>query len=421
MKARLNTSISDPAAHASIYIDESLSNLQNGMNSETGPLMFSHAQSRPVASNTDSERLARLRLARSENVGPVTFSELLAHFGTAAAALEALPELAARGGRKKAIRIAGLAAAQNEMEAVRQFGAEFLILGDSTYPAALCQTVPPPPVICVKGHPHLLERPCVAIVGARNASASGARLASQLADGLGREGFTVVSGLARGIDAAAHRSSLLKGTIAVIAGGLDIIYPEEHAALQREISTQGLLVSEMPLGTQPLARYFPRRNRIISGLSMGVVVVEAALRSGSLITARFALEQNREVLAVPGSPLDPRCRGTNQLIKDGATLVETVDDIIEALSGGLSVPLGEPDHALFRPGPHVSQPPDASERRRVIQHLGPTPVEVDEIIRQTGLPVPTVRIILMELDLAGRLSREPGQRVAMVDTPVAGD
>ncbi len=377
--------------------------------------MHRQALPRVVASLPSSERLARLRLARSENVGPVTFADLINHCGSAELALEVLPSLAARGGRQKAIRIASAASARAEMEAIHAFGATLLILGDPSYPRALASAEPPPPVLCVKGHLHLLDRPCVALVGARNASASGVKLAAMLAQGLGEKGFTVVSGLARGIDAAAHRGSLAHGTVAVIAGGLDSIYPEEHADLQHDIATRGLLVSEMPLGTQPLARYFPRRNRVISGLSAGVVVVEAALRSGSLITARFALEQNRDVLAVPGSPLDPRCRGSNRLIREGAALVETVDDIVQALGGGLRLPLSEPEPAAFRPERRPATMPGEAERRTVLERLGPTPVDIDEIIRQTGLPVATVRIVLVELDLAGRLVREPGQLVSLAD------
>lgn len=368
---------------------------------------------------SSTERLDRLRLARSENVGPVTFHQLLARYGSASDALNALPELAARGGRKRAIRIATKAAAERETDALEKVGGRFLIWGDPEFPALLAAVDPAPPVIAVRGHPHILTEQALAMVGARNASASGTRLAGTLARDLGKAGFVIVSGLARGIDAAAHRAALDTGTAAVLGGGLDIIYPEQNADIYEAIGDRGVLVSEMPLGTQPQARHFPRRNRLISGLARAVIVVEAALRSGSLITARFAAEQNREVLAVPGSPLDPRARGANGLIKQGAALIENADDVLMALelqSAPQGTPMAEPDTPDYRSvdGPPPAEPDDA-DRQRIVECLSVTPTEIDEIVRQTGLSVATVKIVVLELDLAGRIERDLGQKVSLID------
>lgn len=364
----------------------------------------------------DKERRARLRLARSENVGPVTFHDLLRVYGSAETALEALPELARRGGRAKPIRIAAPREAEAELHAIEKLGAELLFAGEPDFPLLLAAADPAPPLIIVKGHKSLFERPCVAMVGARSASAAGLRMAAEIAKGLGAEGYAVASGLARGIDAAAHKASLATGTIAVIAGGIDVVYPEENRKLYEAIAAEGLLVSEMPPGTKPKGRHFPRRNRLISGLSLGTVVVEAAMRSGSLITARFALEQGRDVMAVPGSPLDPRAAGSNRLIKDGAPLIETAQDVLEALARQTPEDwFREPDERDFleRTGP----PPEAtkSERSKLFTLLGPVPVEIDFLIRESGLPARTVAALLLELDLSGRLRREPGQRVALLD------
>src|SRR5215468_4571255 len=281
---------------------------------------------------SDRERLDRLRLIRSENVGPVTFRALLRRFGNARAAIEALPELARRGGRSAPLRVFSAAQAEQELGAVGRIGARLLSAEDPDYPDALAAIYDAPPLLYLRGDAALLRRKAVAIVGARNASANGRRLAEDIARDVGAAGFVVVSGLARGIDHAAHRGSLDSGTIAVVAGGIDIAYPPDNEELQREIAQRGTLVAEMPPGTVPQAKHFPRRNRLISGLSLGVLVVEAALQSGSLITARMALEQGRDVLAVPGSPLDPRCRGTNNL-RQGAILAEGAADVIAALAG----------------------------------------------------------------------------------------
>lgn len=366
---------------------------------------------------SDQERLDRLRLARSENVGPVTYRDLMNQFSSAGDALDALPDLARRGGRKRAIKIASEAQAAQEMKAARKIGARLLFADEADYPFLLAQTDPPPPVIAVIGALHLLNDSCIAMVGSRSASAAGLRLASDLARDLGAEGMPIVSGLARGIDAAAHRAALPTGTAAVVAGGIDIVYPEENRALYDQIGERGVLVSEMPPGTRPQGRHFPRRNRIIAGLSRGVIVVEAALRSGSLITARFALEQNREVMAVPGSPLDPRTRGGNRLIKQGAALVEDAEDVVNWLAQTPPPLFSEGDESPYSPPQAPPPAPTATDREKLLSLLGPTPIEQDEIIRLAGLPARTVIALLLELDLAGRLHRDTGQRVSLMEEP----
>ncbi len=360
------------------------------------------------------ERLAWLRLIRSENVGPVTFTALLQRYGAAGPALDALPELARRGGRKKPIKVCAQADADSEVAATQAAGARLVARCEPDYPPALAALPDAPPVLAVKGSAHLLVRPAIAMVGARNASAAGVRLARELGQALGQKGLTVVSGLARGIDGAAHEGALKTGTCAVVAGGIDVVYPPEHQELQNRIADEGLLIAEMPAGTKPQARHFPRRNRLISGISLGVVVVEAALRSGSLITARFALEQGRDVFAVPGSPLDPRARGTNDLLRQGAILTESADDVMAALEGMLRSPLAQTGDILY-----PSAPPDRADeaeiqrsRVSVKEKLSPVPVEVDELVRQCGLMPPIVLTILLELELAGLLARHPGNKVS---------
>lgn len=360
------------------------------------------------------ERLDWLRLIRTENVGPVTFRQLLRRYGSAAAAIAALPELARRGGLGRAIAVPSRSAAEQELAATTAAGARLLAAADPDYPAALAALEDSPPVLLVRGDAALFGRRMVGIVGARNASAAGIRIARDLAAALGRAGLAVVSGLARGIDAAAHQGSLATGTVAIVAGGVDIVFPPEHEALQAQIAAQGAVVGEMPIGTKPLARHFPRRNRLISGLSLGVVVVEAALKSGSLITARFALDQGREVMAVPGSPLDPRSRGSNDLIRQGATLVESADDVLQALGPERAVLAA--DAPAFTPATATESPADAELdrlRRHIAERLSPTPVEVDELIRQCGGSPGGVLTVLLELELAGRLQRYPGGRVAL--------
>jgi DNA processing protein len=364
-----------------------------------------------VAPASDSERRDRLRLIRSDNVGPVTYFQLLGHFGSATAALAALPELARRGGRARPPRIPTIAEAEAEIAAALKRGARLITAGEPGYPAVLAAVTDAPPVLYVLGRSELLLRRAVAIVGARNASANGIRFARQLAAELGEAGLIVVSGLARGIDTAAHQGALASGTVAVMAGGVDVVYPPENDRLHAEIAERGAVVSEMPPGLGPQARHFPRRNRIVSGLSLGVVVVEASPKSGSLITARLAGEQGREVFAVPGSPLDPRARGTNDLIRQGAILTEGAADVLANLGTG-------PSPGAPSPSPPASAAVFEDEaallttRQRVVEKLGPVPVPVDEIIRQCQLPTATVLTILLELELAGRLTRHPGNQVS---------
>lgn len=335
--------------------------------------------------------------------GPRTFRTLLRYYGSARSALSALPGLASRGGAKHP-RIAPREEAERELAAMRSLGARLLASGEPEYPGALARIDDAPPLIAVRGNAALLDRPMVAIVGSRNASAAGAKMAGRLARDLGQTGFAIVSGLARGIDAAAHRASLASGTIAVLAGGLDRIYPPEHADLLDSILVDGAALSEMPLGWEPRARDFPRRNRLISGLALGLVVVEAARRSGSLITVRFALEQGREVFAVPGSPLDPRAEGTNGLLKQGATLVTEASDVIAVLEPILGRKIEPPaEEPLPAPEPEIL--PDTEARARIVALLGPTPVALDDLVRLAETPPAIVRTVLLELELAGRVER----------------
>jgi DNA processing protein len=277
------------------------------------------------------ERLDWLRLCRTESIGPISFFAMLRRFGSARAALEALPRLARRSERAKTVTAPTRATTEAELNALHRIGARLVCWGEPAYPSALSAIEDAPPILSVLGRVELLDRPMIAVVGARNASANGRRLARELAAGLGQGGLVVVSGLARGIDAAAHLGGIESGTVAVVAGGVDIVYPEENRGLYEALRRQGAIVAELPLGSEPQARHFPRRNRIISGMALGALVVEAAARSGSLITARYALEQGREVFAVPGSPLDPRCRGANDLLRRGATLTETAEDVLSQL------------------------------------------------------------------------------------------
>jgi DNA processing protein len=362
---------------------------------------------------TDEQRLDWLRLIRSENVGPRTFRSLLNHTGSAGAALAALPDLARRGGASRTARICSREDAGREMEAAREFGVRFVAMGEPEYPSRLQSIDDAPPLLAVRGNIDVLASSMVAIVGARNASAVGVKFAQRLARELGEAGFVISSGLARGIDAAAHRASLATGTVAVLAGGQDKIYPPEHADLLESILADGAAISEMPLGWEPRARDFPRRNRLISGLALGVVIVEAAKRSGSLITARMALEQGREVFAVPGSPLDPRSEGTNALLKQGATLVTEAADIIPVLQPIM----GEPPELSVRepesPPPGHGEP-EGNERSRIVSLLGPTPVAIDDLIRLSGCSPTAVRIVLLELELAGRIERHGGAMVSLL-------
>jgi len=357
-----------------------------------------------------ADRIARLRLIRSENIGPVTYFQLLARFGSAQAAIDAIPDLAARGGGRVP-KLASRAEAEREIEAVERLGARHLFLGQGLYPPLLAELETAPPALTVKGDLGLLDRMSVALVGARNASAAACRYARQLAQGLGGAQLVVVSGLARGIDSAAHDGALETGTIAVIAGGIDIVYPPENEARQRAIAERGVLVAEQPPGVEPRARHFPYRNRIIAGLTHGTVVVEAAPKSGSLITARYATEFGREVMAVPGSPLDPRAQGCNQLIRDGATLIQSAEDVLEALSPLSRRPFRQRELDYAPPGPSAEV--NETARRAVTDLLGPTPVPVDELIRQSGLAPAGVQTVLLELELAGRLERHAGGKVSL--------
>jgi len=353
----------------------------------------------------EAERFARLRLARADRVGPVAFSQLMQQFGTARGALDALPELARRGGGGHVLPDEDIISA--ELEAGEATGARLLLLGDSEYPPQLAALDPPPPLLWTRGDLSLLGRDNLAIVGARIASAGGQRIARGLAAGLGQAGFVVTSGMARGIDGAAHEGSLTTGTIAVLGGGVDDIYPAEHANLYERLIDQGCVVSESPMGARAQARDFPRRNRIISGLAKGVIVVEAELRSGSLITARLAGEQGRDVFAVPGSPLDPRSKGPNELLRQGAILCEGVEDVLNAL-GGLRT-LYEPDVPAWEPGA-VDADLDLIERLAAL--LSPVPAPRDELARTAGASIGEANAALLELSLAGRAVLLPGGMVA---------
>ena len=356
-----------------------------------------------------SDLFAKLRLIRSANIGPVSYRQLIARFGSAEAALQALPDLAGRsGGRFVA---APEAAIERELEQTQNFGARHIFLDNAEYPPLLAEIDNGPAAIMVKGRLELALQPLVAMVGARNASAAACRFASDLALQLGDAGIVVVSGLARGIDTAAHRGSLGSGTIGVIAGGIDIAYPPENAGLQQAVAEQGLLVAEMPFGTEPRARHFPHRNRIIAGLALGTVVVEAVPKSGSLITARLAGEYGREVMAVPGSPLDPRARGCNQLIREGATLVQDAGEIAELIRP-MDLRMPARSTAVHTHNAELAEAGDP-ERKAVKDLLGMSFVAVDEIVRQSGLPSPLVQSVLLEYELAGKLERGAGARVRL--------
>jgi DNA processing protein len=355
-------------------------------------------------------RIARLRLIRTPTIGPVTYRQLLARFGSAERAIEALPDLAARGGGKPP-RIAEAGAVEREIARVEKLGARYLFIDDADYPPLLAELDNAPAVMTIRGDTALFARTSVAMVGARNASAAACRFARGLAVELGREGVVIVSGLARGLDTAAHQGSLATGTIGVIASGIDISFPPENRALQDQVAEQGLLIAEQPPGSEPLARNFPHRNRVIAGLSTGTVVVEAAPRSGSLITARLAAEAGRDVMAVPGSPLEPRAQGCNLLIREGATLVQSAADILETIR-----PI-DPRMVRAPASPFDGRPdgePDDADRRALTGLLGPVPVAIDELIRQSGLPPATVALILLELELAGRIERHAGGRVSLI-------
>jgi DNA processing protein len=361
----------------------------------------------------DTQRIDWLRLIRSDHVGPRTFRSLVNHFGSAREALARLPDLARRGGASRPGRICGEAEARDELAAARRIGVSLLASGEPGYPPHLATIDDAPPLLGVRGNLDIMARPMIAIVGSRNASGAGHKFAQTLAHNLGDAGFVIASGLARGIDQAAHRASIASGTVAALAGGHDRIYPSEHEDLLAAILQDGGAVSEMPMGHVPRARDFPRRNRLISGVALGVVVVEAAYRSGSLITARVAGEQGREVFAVPGSPLDPRSAGTNDLIKQGAALITEASDVINAvrpiMGRPIELPAGEPDHGS--PG---AEEPAASDRSRIVGLLSPVPIGLDDLIRMADASPAIVRTVLLELELAGRLERHGGGLVSMI-------
>lgn len=355
------------------------------------------------------DTFVKLRLIRSPNVGPVSYRQLIARFGSASGALDALPDLAMRGGGRDAA-VASLASVEREIAAVAAAGAHYLFVDNADYPELLTHIDNAPPVLTYKGDLSLLGRSPIAMVGARNASAGACRFARNLAYELGQGGFAVVSGLARGIDTAAHTGSLDSGTIAVIAGGIDVAYPPENRELQDAIAERGLLIAEQPPGTEPRARHFPYRNRIIAGLAMGTVVVEAAPKSGSLITARLAAESGREVMAVPGSPLDPRSHGCNQLIREGATLVQNAAEIAELVR-----PMDVRMTAVARhlPTSVALEEGGTMERQAVIDLMSMTYVSVDELVRQSGSGQSVVQMVLLEIELAGKLERGAGGKVRL--------
>lgn len=367
---------------------------------------------------SDRQRLQWLRLIRTENVGPATFRDLINRYGSASAALEALPGLAAQGGAKRLPRIPHETEIEREIEAAQKAGVTFAAIGEASYPAMMKTMPAPPPLISLRGDPAVFRLPAIAIVGARNASLSGVKMARVLARDLSMKGQAVISGLARGIDTAAHEGALDGGTVAVLAGGLAHPYPPENIPLMEAIAASGgAVVSEMPFDWQPRAQDFPRRNRLIAGLAMGLVVVEAAKRSGSLISARLAGEMGRVVFAVPGSPLNPRAGGSNGLLKDGAVLVTDAEDILAHLApmaGGQRDLFAPPDTLEEQEDLMPAPPPGDDGRTRVIQALGPTPVHVDEVIRHTGLKPAEVQLVLLELDLAGRLERHAGNQVSII-------
>jgi DNA processing protein len=402
---------------------------------------------KPELRLTDQQRFDWLRLVRSENVGPRTFRALVTNCGSVASALKALPDLARRGGAKRPIRIASVEEVEKELIAASKLGVRFVALGEPDYPPALQEIDSAPPILALRGRAIALRKAAVAIVGSRNASAAGLTFAERLARGLGQGGYVIVSGLARGIDQRAHVASLETGAVGVLAGGHGKPYPGEAVPLMERMVESGAVVSEMPIEWEPRGRDFPRRNRIVSGLALGVVVVEAARGSGSLITARFALEQNRQIFAVPGSPLDPRAEGTNDLLKQGASICTAADDVLTALEPVRSNNLaamretsGEPGEPLWgeqavygvdpqstprtQPGeefddasgaPYSAGDEAEAARERIVALLGPSPITLDELVRAADASARMVRVALLELEVAGRVEYS-GNRVALRTT-----
>lgn len=362
-----------------------------------------------------AEQVARLRLIRSQHVGPITFFQLLEKFGTAETALRAIPGMTRRGGGKK-VHIYPIEHAEAEIEKVIKIGAHIVHWGTAAYPPLLAHIDDAPPILTVRGHLSFLRKRAVAIVGARNSSLNGQRFAQHTATAIGGAGFLVVSGMARGIDTSAHKGALKTGTIAILGGGVDIIYPRENEKIYSEIIERGAVCAEAPLGTRPQARHFPRRNRIISGMCRGIMVVEAGARSGSLITARMALEQGREVFAVPGPPQDPRVKGTNMLIRDGAMLTETADDVIQVLREQDIPALHDRPSTVFNTASpnKISEDALPEARTSLINKLDFGPTDIDDIVRETGQSAGAISVALLELELAGKVVRLPGNRISLV-------
>ena len=378
--------------------------------------LFSSSARATIPSLDEKEKIAWLRLIRTENIGPITFYQLLQNFGTAQKAIAALPTLSRKGGRLKDLKLCTEDAAVAEMEALHALGGRMIFAAEELYPLALSAIEDAPPVLSVLGNPRLLNLPCIGVVGARNASLNGRKFAEKLSKDLGSGGQIVVSGLARGIDAAAHTGAIATGTVACVAGGVDIIYPPENMTLHKQIKEEGCIVAESPLGMEPMAKHFPKRNRIISGLSAGVVVVEATVKSGSLITARLAAEQGRDVYAIPGHPFDPRAAGPNKLIQDGATLVLDANDILQNLAdySGSRQGLNEPSQPTWNPE-NLDENDAEAVRDQILQNLSSTPVTVDELVRSCHVTIPAVQMVLLELEIAGRVQRLPGNRIVLLN------
>ncbi len=370
----------------------------------------------PNPSLRGTDPIDALRLIRSENVGPMTFFHLVKFCGSVKKALEMAPDISRRGGRKRAITIASKAEAEREYNAILKFGAQVLLYGEEGYPRLLQFIPDAPPVLTIRGHTHLFSHTkLVGMVGARNASANGCMFAKKLANDLGAAGYITVSGLARGIDTAAHRGSLASGTVAIIGNGIDQVYPPENAALYDEIAATGAILSEQPFGGQPHARSFPGRNRIIAGMTLGTAVIEASLKSGSLITANYANDYGRDVFAVPGSPMDPRCHGTNKLLREGAMMVETARDIIANLTPMGTLPLAEPEMPMFSDSASAMPDEQTLEQARaaLMVALSASPTQLDDLLTASGLTPHLMMAVLLELELAGKLERHPGGMVAL--------
>ncbi len=361
---------------------------------------------------SESERLDRLRLIRSSNIGPATFRVLLRRFGSATRALAEIPSLSHRAGGRR-VRLYSKSLVKAEMDKLHHLGGKFVMIGDEDYPETLASLDHAPPVLSVMGHSHLIKKTCIAIVGTRHASASALSLTKKIAAEIAAENHIIVSGMALGIDTMAHEASLTTGTIAVLAGGVNVVYPPQNQGLYEQICATGCVISEMKLDEKPRAQHFPRRNRIISGLSLASVIVEAPTRSGAMITARMAAEQGRLVCAVPGSPMDPRAKGTNRLLRDGATLVETGEDVLREIAPLLDRPLKEDRNLYMDDALPVLPDPQQDDYDRIISLLGPTAVGLDDIVRLSGLSASLVNVIVTDLELAGRVHRDLGGRVAI--------